>query len=363
MRILLDCRMASWTGIGRYATGLARALAATNGLELVQMVAAGESPPAPVGGAVSAYEASRHPFTVAGGREFARMARAISPDVTHSTHFPTPMPAAHPLVVTLHDLTPLIIPEVMPSAFKRAVYRYWNARAAQVGDTILADSEHTASDIRRIFPAAAHKTRVVQITAGGFADAGPVGEVPAGLIGPGERYVLSMGNTKPNKDLPTLLRAFARIAPGHPDLRLLLVGADAPGFVDSVLAADPACARIAFTGRVDDATLRALYAGAAAFAFPSRYEGFGLPPLEAMALRAPVVVAHAASLPEVVGDAALTFAVGDDAELAARLTDLLGDVALCERLIASGVERAAHFTWERTAAETIAAYRDLLDQR
>ncbi len=117
---------------------------------------------------------------------------------------------------------------------------------------------------------------------------------------------------------------------------------------------------MAFTGRVSDAELRALYAGASAFVFPSRYEGFGLPPLEAMALGAPVVCADAASLPEVVGDAALLFPAGDAVALAAALSRVLDDLALRERLSRAGRERAARFTWERTAAATVAVYREAL---
>jgi len=119
-------------------------------------------------------------------------------------------------------------------------------------------------------------------------------------------------------------------------------------------------ARVAFTGPVSDAELRALYVGASVFVFPSRHEGFGLPPLEAMSLGAPVVCADAASLPEVVGDAALLFAPGDAAALATALSRVLDDPALRERLSRAGRERAAQFTWERTAAGTVAAYREAL---
>jgi alpha-1,3-rhamnosyl/mannosyltransferase len=191
---------------------------------------------------------------------------------------------------------------------------------------------------------------------------GPLGELPAAVaasVADGSRYVLSMGNTKPNKDLPTLLRAIARLASENPDLRLWLVGRDEPGFVSSILGDDPARERVAFTGRVDDGQLRALYAGAAAFAFPSRYEGFGLPPLEAMAFGTPVVCARAASLPEVVDDAALLFEPGDDAALAEALTRVMRDEVLRCDLTERGTRRAAAFTWAATTAATVEAYREV----
>ena len=196
--------------------------------------------------------------------------------------------------------------------------------------------------------------------------AGASGGLPQEFAG--TPYVLSFGNTKPHKDVPTLIRAFAVLAEADPELRLLLVGPDQPGYVASVLAssdsgasgADGVASRIRFTGWVGDAALRALYAGAAAFAFPSRYEGFGLPPLEAMSVGTPVVVAAASSLPEVVGDAALTFPPGDHAALAAALARVLAEPRLREELAERGRARAAGFSWNRTAAATLELYESLL---
>jgi glycosyltransferase involved in cell wall biosynthesis len=359
LRVLLDCRMADWSGVGRYTTGLARALARRGDVELVQVVAEGATAPVADAPTVSA---RRHPFNPLGSLELGRIARAVRPDVTHCTHFMIPFPVPRPLAVTLHDLTPLLIPGVMPSRLKRAVYRHWNAEAVAAADVILANSQNTAKDLARFFPAASGKVTVVLHSAEGFTD-GPTGQLPVGLPEAGERYVLSMGNTKPHKDLPTLLRAFARVAPARPGLRLLLVGAGAPGYIAGVLGSDPVASRVAFTGHVDDAVLRALYAGAAVFAFPSLYEGFGLPPLEAMEFGTPVVTSDAASLPEVVGTAALTFPAGDDSALALALARILDDDALAAELRANGPAHAAAFTWERTAAETVAAYRELLGGR
>ena len=363
MRVLLDCRMAGWSGVGRYTTGLARALAARDDVELVQACAAGGPPPATPRGAGEVVMLAAHPFSLRGALELGRLARRSAPDVVHCPHFPTPAPVCGPLVVTLHDLTPLLAPGVMPSPARRAVYRAWNARAARVAHRVLVPSRCTAADVERVFPAACGKIRVTPEAADDFA-AGPadslVGRLAALAAPP---YLLAIGNAKPHKDLVTLLRAFVRLAPAWPELRLLLVWSDQPRFVAGALGGAPqdVISRVAFTGPVGDAELRALYAGAAAFVFPSRYEGFGLPPLEAMALGAPVVCANAASLPEVVGDAALLFTPGDDAALAAALARVLADSALCEHLVAAGRERAVQFTWAGTAAVTVAAYRAALE--
>jgi glycosyltransferase involved in cell wall biosynthesis len=360
LRILLDCRMATWTGVGRYSTGLARALAARDDVHVIQVVAANEVPPVSSALSAEVVRAKAHPFGLAGAFELGRIARDVAPDLTHCLHFPTPFPASHPLVVTVHDLTPIMMPEVMPSALKRFVYHRWNARVAHVADRILANSLCTAEDFVKHFRAADAKLTVVPHAVDDFTT-GQVGSVPAAFgLRDGESYLLSMGNPKPNKDLPTLLRAFAKIAHERLGLRVLLVGRDVPGFIASVIDDERVAARVAFTGRVDDATLRALYAEASAFVFPSAYEGFGLPPLEAMTFGTPVVSSNAASLPEIVGDAGLMFAAGNPDALAKAIARVLDDPKLRDRLSTAGPERAARFTWEQTAKMTVAVYRELV---
>lgn len=360
LRILLDCRMATWTGVGRYATGLARSLASRGDVHIIQVVAARDVPPVSSQVRTDVVRAAAHPFGPAGALELGRIVRDVAPDITHCLHFPTPYPVSHPLMVTLHDLTPLIMPSVMPSAGKRLAYRLWNDRATRVADRILVNSSHTADDVERLYPRARSKLVMVPHAVDDFTK-GPVGCVPAEFdLTDGESYLLSMGNTKPNKDLPTLLRAFAKVASEHIGLKLLLVGREVPGYVASVIADSRLAARVRFTGRVDDAALRALYAEASAFVFPSTYEGFGLPPLEAMTFGTPVVTSDSSSLPEVTGGAALLFPAGDSGALAHAIARVLDDGVLRARLSEAGPQRAAEFSWERTAELTLAVYREMV---
>lgn len=352
MRVAVDCRMASWSGVGRYTRGLVSALARIPALEIVQIVAAGDTPSADG----RLLEARSHPFSVRGSVEFGRLVRESGCDVAHSLHFPVPRPVRVPLVVTMHDVSPLVVEGLMPSALKRRVYRAKVGRAVGVARAIITLSEYTRDDLGRVLGVGPERVTVVPGAADEFAS-GPIGELPTWLEG--RRYLLSMGNTKAHKDLPTLLKAFSLL---DDDASLLvLAGSDPGGYASSVLGGHPAAARIRFTGSITDDTLRALYAGADVLAFPSRYEGFGLPPLEAMSFGTPVVVARAASLPEVVGDAGLYFEPGDAGGLADALRRVRADEALATNLAARGGTRAGTFTWERAAEATAAVYESVLN--
>lgn len=400
IKVLLDCRMADWAGIGRYTHGLARALAAREDVRLVQVCRRGGPVPAQTEAAVTVEgdaapgvaagaaprEPARvartraHPFSVRGSVELAGLVRSLKPDVVHCAHFPTPRPVTRPLVVTLHDLLPLTVPGLMASGLKRVVYGRLNARAARVADRIVVPSQATAADVARFFPAAKTKTVVIPEAADDFVGAtaatavgAPVSGEP-GLAGSAVSsrlpsvegpYLLAIGNTRPHKDIPTLLRAFAVLAnSGRQELRLVLVGEEPPGYVEGVIpeASTEVRARIKFVGRVDDRELGALYAAAEIFVFPSHHEGFGLPPLEAMAMGAPVVAADALTSAEVLGDAAAVFPAGDQQALVATLDRLLSDQEARAGYARAGRERAACFSWTRTATETVAVYEEILDQ-
>jgi alpha-1,3-rhamnosyl/mannosyltransferase len=340
---------------------LVRALAELPGLELTLVTAVGDAPILGDDAAVRLVEAQKSPFSLGGMRELSGIVEQVRPDIVHCLHFPMPWSAPEvPLVVTIQDLTPLASPGVMPSAVRRAVYRERNRRAVSRAARLIVPSDATARDVLRFFPAATGKMVAIPDAADDFA-AGPLGDVPDGLGLDAAPFIFTMGNTKPHKDLPTLLAAFQRLAVSRPDIRLVLAGTEPPGYLDSQLSGEPRN-RAAFTGPIDDGELRALYAAATVFAFPSRYEGFGLPPLEAMALGTPVVAARAASVPEVVGDAAVLFEPGDFRALLAEIGRLLDDAELRAELARAGRERASKFSWAHTARLTAEVYAEALGE-
>jgi len=243
-------------------------------------------------------------------------------------------------VATVHDCWPFASP-ADDESIRRNEQRPFLTTAADA-DTIIADSAFGRSEIVRHL---AYDPARIEV-------------IPLG-IDPGERhsvidardpYVLFVGQAEKRKDLGTLLSAMGALPESlRTRYRLIVAGKDQPGS----FGPPPPGARVEFAGEVSDRRLGELYAGACAFVFPSRYEGFGLPILEAMAYRVPVVASDAASIPEVAGDAALYFPAGDAVALAAALQLVLEDAQLADRLRAAGRARAAALTWDRCADATL----------
>ena len=181
---------------------------------------------------------------------------------------------------------------------------------------------------------------------------------PVDCGGRSRPYLLALGAVEPRKDLPTLVMAFAELARTHPDLELVVAGPDGWG-EPAFAAAVTACGvgqRVVRVGYLQEHERRSLLHGAAVLAYPSLYEGFGFPPLEAMAAGVPVVAAAAGAVPEVVGDAAELVAPGDFEAMAAALARVIDDIGLRSRLIEAGRVRASSFTWESAAASMIDLY-------
>lgn len=274
-----------------------------------------------------------------------RVDRWIGPtDVVHGTNFVVP-PTAAGAVVTVHDLTYLRFPEMCT----REVLQYRELVARALGRGALV---HTVSEfVRRevIDHYGLVPERVVAVPNG--LTAPKAGDAAAGrVLAGGERYVLAVGTIEPRKDLPSLVAAFDQAAGLDPELRLVLAGTDGWG-ADELADATGRAAhgdRIVRTGWVDERTRADLLAGALLLAMPSRYEGFGLPVLEAMAAGTPVVATTAGALPEVAGDAAVLVPIGDVDALAGALVDVTSDEAQRATLRERGLARAGAFTWQRT---------------
>jgi len=273
-----------------------------------------------------------------------------------------------PAVATVHDVWPFEAPaeDLRKRASQQAPFRTTAAHAK----AIVTDSAFSKAEIHKHLSVPLQRIHVVPLG----VDPPLTDERPLVLDGV-SRYVLFVGENEPRKDLATLQAAMALlpdalrmtsglVIAGRPRARAATTGSieatrhvGAPATLLRFNTARDTPTLV--TGPMDDALLQRLYAGAAALAFPSRYEGFGLPVLEAMAHGTPVVAAAAASIPEVAGDAALYFPAGDAQALADGLSRILKDRVLVARLSAAGMTRAASFGWERCADHTLRIFEEV----
>ena len=255
--------------------------------------------------------------------------------------------APRPSVVTVHDLSFERDPSVM-SWRDRTVFRLAVPRSARRADRVIAVSELTKRDVVDLYGIEPEKVVVTPLAAD--PRFGPDG--PAADGGP---YVLFVGGLQPRKEPTTAIEALSLIGSAAP--RIVLAGPDKGGRAETEAAAARLGVRAEFRGHVSQEELAALYRGAGCLVFPSRYEGFGLPVLEAMASGTPVVATTAGALPEVAGDAAVLVEPGNAPALAGGIERALADR---ERLRAAGLARAARYSWAETARRTLEVYRELL---
>ncbi len=282
-------------------------------------------------------------------------------DVVHGTNFVVPPARRAATVVSVHDLTPLHHPELCNEA--TLAYPGLIRRALARGAWVHTDSAFVAEEVVDAFGADPSRVRVVHpgIPDLPHVEEGEAAGALARLLPPGSGpFCLAVGTAEPRKDLPGLVRAFDEVAARRRDLTLVLAGP--PGWGEEALAAavaaSPAHDRIVRTGWVESRDLAALLSRASVLAYPSLYEGFGFPPLQAMRAGVPVVATRAGSLTEVLGDGALLVEPGDHEGLVAALDASLVDEALRRRLVAAGAAWSARFSWERCAIGLEGLYRD-----
>lgn len=316
-------------------------------------------------GAVNALQAQIVPARILWEQAFQPLSlRARDIDLIHCPMHVVPFLSGRKKVVTVHDLAFLAFPSVHKqwNRLYLTLFTRWSVAQA---DRIIAVSESTRRELSRLLRVPLSKVTVVHNGVDSrFRPALPeTVQSFRNKSGLPDRFILFLGTLEPRKNVETLVRAFAMARPDLPEgMKLVLAGGKGWGYeaIFRLVEQLELGGQVLFPGFVADADLPELYSAAEVFAYPSIYEGFGLPPLEAMACGTPVLASNVSSVPEVVGDAGLLVNPKDPAALAENIVRLAADSALRASLTKKGLERARRFSWEMTAAGTVAVYRDAM---
>ena len=349
-------------GVRRYVWELFRALAAVD--QAIRPVAVGAAAELVLPPGITRADAGRTLPTNAGWMltGLPRAARRARLDLFHAPAYTAPLLGPRPLVVTIHDVSYARHPEWYPykrDAVRRAFYRF----SAAVADRVITDSAFSKREIAAAYGVRPDRIDVVPLAAASAFCDGPVLPLPAAIP---SRFVLHVGDLHARRNLEMVARALDRVrreSSTLSDVSLVLAGADRGTAGDLARLSDRAGGRarlITFVGTVSERTLVALYRRAAALVYPSRYEGFGLPVLEAMSCGTPVIAANSSSIPEVAGDAGVLLHPDDEDAWKQAILRVLDDPGHVAQLSQLAFARAATFSWQRTALETAAVYRKLV---
>lgn len=369
--IVIDTRRSRDFGIGTYIRSLVRALAGIDHHNRYTLVSAAEEARAlkdlPENFTTALY--SRSDLDPLSDIGFPFLLRRLKPDLVHIPLNRVPLAMIRPYVVTVHDMSSLLF-EDQGSDLRMRIRRYRYRRGLMRANEVIAVSETTKRDIEDLIGIPPdHLHRVYNAPDPGFFAHGNGFDLQEKhrileryqIQSP---YLLYAGNIRLHKNVPRLIEAFAVVRdqlsthPVYKDLRLIIIGdtiSQYPSVRQAVIKSRVENV-VRFLGFVPFETLRYFYEAATAFVFVSRYEGFGLPPLEAMACGTPVVASNVSSLPEVLGDAAVQVNPANVFEIARGITEVLLDDSLRSALVRCGREQAARFSWERAAREVLAIY-------
>jgi glycosyltransferase involved in cell wall biosynthesis len=300
---------------------------------------------------------------------FPRACRSLNVDVAHVPYWAPPLRSPAPIVVTVHDLIPLLLRGYRGGVLQR-LYTALVSAAVRGAASVLTDSEASRRDILARLRLVPERVHAVPLAAADRYDPDPSDgdEVTRARYGLPDRYVLYLGGFDVRKNLATVLATYRWVGPAMGEACPLVIAGRLPER-DTPFTPDPRRLMqeedvderlVRFPGFVDEADKPALYRGAVAFIFPSLYEGFGLPPLEALACGTPVVGSDVASLPEVVGDAGVLLPPSDAEGMAGALIQLASDERFRLQMSRRALDQAARFSWDRTARATLRSYREAL---
>jgi glycosyltransferase involved in cell wall biosynthesis len=383
LRIVFDARRVADFGIGTYIRNLVRSLAKVDTVNRYTLVINTPSVPEfaglPSNFTTALYE--RKSKTGLAQLGYGLFLRRFEADLFHVPLNAVPVLMPKPYIVTIHDMSSLLF--ASQSGYRSNLRRYYLRRGLLRADRVMAVSSATRHDVEAVLGIPASRIRVVYnapdpiFCAAGNAPIPAAGSHAAAYPPEIQRvldryniqypFLLYVGRTNPQKNIPRLVEAFAvlrgelREHAQYRDLRLVIIGdeiARHPGLRHAVRESRVEDA-VRFLGFVPIETLRAFYQLASAFVFPSLYEGFGLPPLEAMACGTPVVCSSVSSLPEVVDDAAVIVNPDNVFDIARGMREVLLDPDLRLRLVARGFEQVRKFSWDRTATEVLEAYQEV----
>lgn len=367
-RVAVDLRalVPNETGIGVYTRALLLELAGRDGFRYTGLAHRPPREGAELAAAGIAAEQEAAPLGVIWQqlRLPRRLARGDF-DLLWSPLITLPLRCPVPAVATVHDLTTLLLPETHRLKVKWSILPFLRP-SLERADRLVTISQASARDIAFHFPQAARKVRVVYPGVGPELRPGTPEEVAAirrELAAPAG-YILYVGTLEPRKNIGAILDAWELL---HTEDRhvppLILAGAYGWGSQHLLRRIETLAPQgVRALGHVDRAHLVRVFQGARVFVYPSLYEGFGLPPAEAMACGVPVVVSNASSLPEVVGDAGIQVSPGDTGALAQAMRDLLREPARAADLAARGLERAGRFRWDRAAEEMEEVFREAVSR-
>jgi glycosyltransferase involved in cell wall biosynthesis len=377
LRIVVDARRVSDFGIGTYIRNLVWSLAKIDTSNLYTLIASAPVVPEfaglPANFTTALY--TRKSKTGLAQLGYSAFLRGINADLFHIPLNAVPLWMPKPYLVTIHDMSTLLFAN--EPGYRNSLRRFYLRRGLLRADRVMAVSSAPRHDVVSLLGIPASRIRVVYnapdpvfcpLTDGSAEHSHPP-EIQLVL----ERYrihypfLLYVGRTNPQKNIPRLVEAFAVLRgeiqnqEQYRDLRLIIIGDEIshnPALRQAVIQSRME-GSVRFLGFVPIETLRAFYQAAAAFVFPSLYEGFGLPPLEAMACGAPVICSSVSSLPEVVGDAAMTVNPENVFDIARGMREVLVDSELRRRLVRLGFEQVRKFSWDRTAMQVFQAYEEI----